>query len=108
MNRHSTLYRNVMQSERWRDVRREALRRSRYRCERCGARGVRLDGHHWRGYGMLGRESPSDVMMLCARCHADAHGRRAHNPHNLRNLLIRLACFALVAHWALQYAGVIR
>lgn len=71
---HSRLYRQTMASERWRIVRGEAAWRSGYRCQACGSGGY-LEGHHWRGYRMLGRESPEDVQMLCLACHRRAHQR---------------------------------
>jgi phage terminase large subunit GpA-like protein len=64
-----------MRSERWHRLCTEGRRRARWRCERCGRREL-LEGHHWRGYGMLGRETLEDVLMLCEKCHARAHGRR--------------------------------
>lgn len=71
---YSEYYKSVIASSRWRSVRGEALRQAGYRCQDCGTRG-QLDGHHWRGYRMLGHETPSDVRMLCRPCHNRAHGR---------------------------------
>jgi hypothetical protein len=91
MPQHSEAYRAVLASDRWRWVRAEAVRRAGYRCERCGAPG-RLDGHHWRGYRMLGHEAPEDVVMLCRACHNRAHGRAS-----LRLLVGLVLVVALVA-----------
>lgn len=102
---HSALYNDVMHSERWRMVRAQALRRARWRCERCGTRGS-LDAHHWRGYAMLGRETVFDLMMLCRDCHNTAHGWRKRR--RVWSTVIRLAALCLLAYWAAQWAGLVR
>jgi hypothetical protein len=33
-------------------------------CKKCGASGVRIEGHHYKGY-----DNPFDVMWLCVPCH---------------------------------------
>jgi 5-methylcytosine-specific restriction endonuclease McrA len=67
-------YEHYLASAAWRRVRRLALRRARWRCERCGARG-QLDVHH-RTYRRLGVERPEDVEVLCPSCHEQADTER--------------------------------
>jgi len=93
--RHSAEYEAVMRSERWRALCRKRGRELGWRCERCGYRG-RLEGHHWRGYSSLGKETPWDVEMLCGRCHAWRHGR-VYWPDRLR--LIVWLCVGAVLAW---------
>jgi 5-methylcytosine-specific restriction endonuclease McrA len=78
MRRHSALYERVMRSDRWKRIRELALIRANYRCQGCGVSNMtaRLEGHHWKGYGMLGRELPGDIQILCQYCHQRAHGGR--------------------------------
>lgn len=87
MTIHSPEYREVLQSDRWRGVRAEAMRRASGKCQKCGktARQARcpLDAHHAAGYGqredgseILGNEDPSELLILCRYpCHRRAHGR---------------------------------
>jgi 5-methylcytosine-specific restriction endonuclease McrA len=71
--RHSAEYEATLESERWREVRLEALKQAGFQCSRCGTRQGPLDAHHWRGYSMLGQEAPQDLMILCRRCHDQVH-----------------------------------
>ena len=85
--RHSAQYEAVLASERWRQVRAEAIRRAGYRCIACG-RGGTLDVHHARGYRNLGREQPEELQALCRECHDALHAsRRALNAGCLRTLV---------------------
>lgn len=43
------------------------------RCERCGASGVRLDGHHKKLRSQGGEDVEANCIVLCARCHDWAH-----------------------------------
>jgi hypothetical protein len=71
-------YRDYIASAAWARVRRAALRRARWRCERCEARGD-LDVHH-RTYVRLGLERPDDVEVLCPPCHEQADAERRTRP----------------------------
>jgi hypothetical protein len=66
-------YSEYLDSPHWQEVRRDALRRADYRCERCGrTRG--LDVHHKKGrYNTVGHETPGDVEVLDHDCHALEH-----------------------------------
>jgi hypothetical protein len=84
-----TQYKAALDSPRWQQLRRLALQRAGNRCEgerdlcperpdrsrivRCGKE-VALQMHHLH-YGTLGRETLSDVRMLCDDCHKLATDR---------------------------------
>lgn len=64
-------YREYLDSPEWAE-RREAIRdRAGYRCEDCG-RMWRLQVHHVT-YERRGWEWPSDLKLLCGRCHTSCH-----------------------------------
>lgn len=58
----------------WQQIRRNALRQAKDRCQLCNT-GRRLHVHH-RSYEHRGEEQQymEDVIVLCARCHAKHHG----------------------------------
>lgn len=66
-------YREYLKTEHWHEVRRKALRRASYRCQMCGA-DKSLHVHH-NTYKNRGHEEPSDVIALCADCHAKFHDK---------------------------------
>ena len=97
--RHSAQYEAVLASERWRQVRAEAIRRAGYRCVTCG-RGGSLDVHHARGDRNLGRERPEELQALCRECHEMLHTRhRARRAGFLRTLV-----WIVVISFAIQLA----
>lgn len=53
-------------------------RRDDYTCRKCGARGVRLNAHHIKGYAMFPdlRYELSNGITLCEICHKKEHRRR--------------------------------
>ena len=58
----------------WPALRRLALVRDRFTCQRCGTReATRLEVHHKRGRE---RNALADLETLCADCHLAAHGKR--------------------------------
>ncbi len=67
-------YLEYLQSDHWRDVRRDAYRRAGGRCQVCGATRA-LECHH-NNYAHLGNERPEDVIILCRDCHRLFHERR--------------------------------
>lgn len=64
-------YREYLKTKHWKQTRRKRIRKSRYRCDRCGARG-RLQVHH-KHYRSLGREVMVDLETLCVPCHQGKH-----------------------------------
>src|SRR5215471_13465563 len=98
--RFTAEYSSVISSQRWRHVRQAALARAHYRCEQCGKR-ARLDGHHWRGYSMLGREQPGDVRMLCRPCHDRAHGKLKRGHFTFR-MMVTIGLVIFLVYWVLN------
>jgi hypothetical protein len=68
-------YENYLTSAAWRRLRYAALRRARWRCERCGAHVTNLDVHH-RTYKRLGHERLDDLEVVCTTCHRYADAER--------------------------------
>lgn len=64
-------YRDFLQTEEWQSTRKEALRRARYSCQTCSAKGI-LHVHH-RTYVRRGAELNSDLIVLCGDCHSLFH-----------------------------------
>lgn len=64
-------YREYLQTDHWKEMRRVALRRARYRCQLCHAN-TPLNVHH-RTYERRGCEEPSDLIALCEPCHRKFH-----------------------------------
>jgi 5-methylcytosine-specific restriction endonuclease McrA len=74
-------YQRYLASRKWRAVRQAALRRDRYRCQRCGTRGSRgnpLQADHisYDTYNAFGYTRLKDLRTLCKRCHEKKTGRR--------------------------------
>jgi hypothetical protein len=73
-------YHEYLKTEHWLDFR-ESMLRSRDDCQYCDAT-IGLQVHHLT-YDYLGRERPSDVLVLCAKCHQawhDTHKERLSTP----------------------------
>ena len=100
--RRSAQYEAVLASERWRQVRAEAIRRAGYRCIACG-RGGTLDVHHARGYRNLGREQPEELQALCRECHEALHVRH----HARRAGCLRTLVWIVVMSFAIQLAATV-
>jgi 5-methylcytosine-specific restriction endonuclease McrA len=66
-------YEAYIRSTRWKNMRKDILR-IRDRCEGCGTKHF-LELHH-KTYERLGRESPSDLEVLCRSCHERADRER--------------------------------
>lgn len=66
-------YDDYLKTEYWQQVRKESLRRAKYRCQMCNA-DAPLDVHH-RTYETRGEETTGDVIALCRDCHAKYHGK---------------------------------
>lgn len=68
-------YAEYLKTDHWKIVRRNALYRSRFKCQLCNA-SARLNVHH-RDYSRRGAELSSDVIALCENCHSLFHGKIA-------------------------------
>ena len=67
----STSYLEYLSSKWWKYRRRQALKRAKHRCEKCGAT-KKLEVHH-KTYETLGKEKDEDLQVLCVPCHEHAH-----------------------------------
>lgn len=65
----------LCRDERWKAVARQVRQRAGYRCEECGAEGVRLDAHHtYYVYGRAPWEYPEESLRCwCDGCHKLHH-----------------------------------
>ena len=73
-------YEQYLRSRHWLDVvRPAAIERANGRCQLCG--GERDLHVHHNNYDRLGAELPSDVVVLCSRCHWHHHAPRLHTTH---------------------------
>lgn len=66
-------YSEYLQTEHWKKLRLEPLRRSGFRCSLCYTN-AKLHVHH-RTYERLGREYLSDLIALCEDCHSKFHDK---------------------------------
>jgi 5-methylcytosine-specific restriction endonuclease McrA len=64
----------------WKVRRREALKRANWMCQDCGQRATQV--HHLTYVGVF-NESPTDLVALCDRCHADLHHKTPANDNQL-------------------------
>lgn len=65
-------YTAYINSSAWVSLRNQIKIQRGNKCERCGAAGVELHGHHLT-YERLFNESPEDIQILCRGCHRLAH-----------------------------------
>ena len=65
-------YSQYLNSNHWKKVRKEALRRSNFKCQLCSVSKVVLHVHH-NNYDCIGQEKEEDVIVLCAKCHNRVH-----------------------------------
>lgn len=65
-------YADYLQSQHWFRMRRQAVKKARKRCNRCGSK-KQLNVHH-KTYDRVGCEMLSDLEVLCRSCHAAEHG----------------------------------
>lgn len=64
-------YREYLQTEHWQRLRITMLKRSRFHCQLCNAKG-KLVVHH-RTYERRGEELLQDLIVLCDPCHKKHH-----------------------------------
>lgn len=66
-------YQEYLKSEHWKETREKALKRSGYKCQVCGYN-KNLQVHH-NTYKNIGHEDPTDLVVLCWKCHKTFHGK---------------------------------
>lgn len=66
-------YRAYLKSDKWKAFRARIVAK-RVCCEKCKSK-VRMQLHHL-NYARVGRELPSDVQLLCFKCHKKEHPRK--------------------------------
>lgn len=64
-------YKEYLKTEGWQRTRRWALDRAGNKCQLCKS-DKKLNVHH-NNYSSLGKEEPSDIIVLCERCHKIHH-----------------------------------
>jgi hypothetical protein len=76
LTRATMQYVDYICSEAWRERARLAKEAADYTCQLCGRDDGPVETHHKRsGYARLGCERLSDLVVLCADCHATHHRR---------------------------------
>ena len=64
-------------SQEWKQLRSQARKRAKYRCERCG-RGGKLTVHHILSRDLGGPDILENLIALCTRCHDYVHANIDH------------------------------
>lgn len=69
-------YSDFLKSNYWKQIRMVFLKKSSFKCQRCGAKNVELNVHH-KKYDHRGMEwlYPKEVVVLCRECHKKEHGK---------------------------------
>lgn len=68
-------YIKYLESDEWKEKRLQVAKLKNYKCEKCGKE-VKFGYHiHHLTYERLFNEELSDLMFLCADCHANIHGK---------------------------------
>lgn len=75
-------YEAYLRSDAWKSRATEAKKRAGYACMLCSSKGA-VEVHH-RNYERVGREKPSDLVVLCESCHCRHHGTLMRMMHNQR------------------------
>lgn len=65
-------YKEYLQTEHWRNLRGQMLKRAKFHCQLCNRGDISLHVHH-RTYERRGNEQLSDLIVLCATCHETFH-----------------------------------
>lgn len=68
-------YEKHLKSAQWKNTRRDLFRLRGEKCEVCGRRAANLEIHHLT-YERLGKELPSDLKIVCKKCHEDEDQKR--------------------------------
>ena len=69
-------YSEYLQTNHWQKIRRQALKRAKYKCQLCSKHNTELHVHH-KTYEHIGQEHnyQDDLIVLCKDCHAKFHGK---------------------------------
>ena len=78
-------YRKYLESDEWKEFKRNYFRSFERECSKCGKRGMAVQLHH-KDYSRLYIEKISDVEPLCEKCHGKVHG--TYYPHGKRRYLL--------------------
>ena len=74
------LYRQYMDSNHWRELRKLAISRANRLCEFCGRQGESV--HHVRYPKAVAKDHADNLVVVCRQCHELSHGiRRSSNSH---------------------------
>ena len=76
------LYHSWIDSDEWKKISREQIKRAGYKCQICGS-GMNLATHHIT-YDHIGCEDsfPDDLLVVCQQCHASIHQTDIANKNN--------------------------
>lgn len=67
-------YKEYIKSEEWKIKRKEVLKRDKFKCRLCSAKGTEYNLHvHHNSYKNLGNEPLEDLITLCKECHERHH-----------------------------------
>jgi len=66
-------YQQYLESDHWKQVRAQTLKRAWYKCQICNSKDD-LQVHH-NNYDCLGDEKPSDLIVVCGQCHNEIYAR---------------------------------
>jgi len=59
--------------ENWEEIKKQALERANYQCERCETKGIELHVHHIIPLSKGGTSESSNLQVLCKKCHSKQH-----------------------------------
>lgn len=95
-------YQAYLRSAHWQRVKDRYYKTHKYKCTHCRCR-KNLHLHHLT-YKRIGCERMTDLIYLCARCHAAEHGRLRRHKKKW-NWKVKLILFAVLVWWILQMWG---
>lgn len=95
-------YSDYLNSQHWLKFRNKIIFERGYRCEECGW-DENLNVHH-DSYDNLGNEKPSDVRLLCYRCHMEFHENE--NADFFRNEEIKAKDYFILMSSNLSFFGI--
>ena len=66
-------YRSYLESDAWKEKRKDVLQAAGYQCEKCGKPATEV---HHKTYKRIYHEPLSDLIALCSECHGAVHSKR--------------------------------